>query len=101
MKKEIEKKFAFMQLSPHSPAEIYLDNKNYHNSEQPLKGFEWVVYTIENNKRKRIYNADYWNEAKQWCLKENYDFLDDDPSEQLLNGIIYYIKNYYKRPTNV
>jgi hypothetical protein len=84
---EKRRKIAFIILRPNTPAEIYLDNKDYMNSTQRLKGFEWEVYTIENNRIERLYIADYWKQAKQWCVKEGYDFIDDDPSKELYESL--------------
>ena len=80
---EKRRKIAFIILRTNAPAGICLDNKHYFDSEQILSGFEWSVYTIENNRRERLYIADCWKQAKKWCVKEGYDFLDDDPSKEL------------------
>ena len=61
--------------------------KDYMNSKQVLRGFEWEVYTIENNRIERLYIADYWKQAKKWCIKEGYDFIDDDPSKELYESL--------------
>ncbi len=82
-----EKKIAWIQLRTNPPAEVYLDNKDYMNSTQRLKGFEWVVYTVENNYIERLYMADYWKQAKKWCVEKGYDFLDDDPSQELYKSL--------------
>ena len=84
---EKKRKIAFIMLRTNPPAVIYLDNKDYMNSEQRLRGFEWSVYTIENNRMERLYIADYWKQAKKWCVKEGYDFIDDDPSKQLFESL--------------
>jgi hypothetical protein len=87
MEKEKRKKIAFIVLRTNAPAEIFLDNKDYMNSKKVLKGFEWSVYTIENNRIERLYIADSWKQAKKWCVKENYDFIDDDPSQELYESL--------------
>ncbi len=81
------RKIAFIILRTNTPAEIYLDNKDYYESEKVLKGFEWSVYTIENNRIERLYIADSWKQAKQWCVKEGYDFIDDGPSKELYESL--------------
>tara|TARA_R100000654_G_C2613239_1_gene117086 strand:- start:153 stop:563 length:411 start_codon:yes stop_codon:yes gene_type:complete len=85
---EKRRKIAFIMLRTNAPAAIYLDNKDYMNSKQVLRGFEWSVYTIENNRRERLYIADTWKQAKKWCVKEGYDFIDDDPSKELYESLI-------------
>ena len=85
---EKRRKIAFIMLRTNAPAAIYLDNKDYMNSKQVLRGFEWSVYTIENNRMERLYIADYWKQAKKWCVKEGYDFIDDDPSKELYESLI-------------
>ena len=84
---EKRRKIAFIMLRTNAPAQICLDNKHYFNSEQLLRGFEWSVYTIENNRIERLYIADSWKQAKKWCVKEGYDFIDDDPSKQLCESL--------------
>ena len=84
---EKRRKIAFIILRTNTPAEIYLDNKDYYQSEKVLRGFEWSVYTIENNRIERLYIADYWKQAKKWCVKEGYDFIDDDPSKELYESL--------------
>ena len=85
---EKRRKIAFIMLRTNAPAAIDLDNKDYMNSKQVLRGFEWSVYTIENNRRERLYIADTWKQAKKWCVKEGYDFIDDDPSKELYDSLI-------------
>ncbi len=87
-KKENSKKIAFILLRTHTQAEIYLDNKDYHGSEQVLRGFEWTIHTIENNREVRLYIADSYKQAKQWCVKKGYDFIDDDLSKKLYEVLI-------------
>ena len=84
---EKRRKIAFIILRTNTPAAIFLDNKDYMNSKQVLRGFEWEVYTIENNRIERLYIADYWKQAKKWCIKEGYDFIDDDPSKELYESL--------------
>ena len=84
---EKRRKIAFIVLRTNAPASICLDNKHYFDSEQVLRGFEWTVYTIENNRIERLYIADSWKQAKQWCVKEGYDFIDDDPSKELYESL--------------
>ena len=84
---EKRRKIAFIMLRTNKPASICLDNKHYFESEQLLRGFEWSVYTIENNRTERLYIADSWKQAKQWCVQEGYDFIDDDPSKELYESL--------------
>ena len=47
-----------------------------------------IACIIENNRIERLYIADYWKQAKKWCVKEGYDFIDDDPSKELYKSLM-------------
>ncbi len=85
-----EKKIAWIQLRTNECASIDLLNiDNIYEQEEGewLLGFEWAVYTIKGNSYTRVYLADCWKQAKKWCIKEGYDFLDDDPSQELYKSL--------------
>ncbi len=90
-KENKEKKNAWIQLSTHNHASVNLSNDL--NTDYGcelygwLKGFEWTVFTIENNNISRIHLADSWKEATQWLEKNGYEYRNDDPSKTLYEAI--------------
>ena len=93
--KEI-KKLAYIRLKENLPAGICLDNKDYYQSQEHLKGFEWNVYTnigedcwhFERNRRLCGFRS--YTEAKKMITEMGYEVKSQDFSNQLLTSIKEY-----------
>mgnify|MGYP003148031104 FL=1 len=93
------KKVAYIRLKENTPAGICLDNKDYYDSQEHLRGFEWNVYTNIGedcwhfDRNRRLCGFRSYKEAEKMITEMGYAVHSQDFSTELLRSINDYEPN--------
>jgi hypothetical protein len=99
-------KVAYIRLKENAPAGICLDNKDYYDSQEHLRGFEWNVYTNIGEdycgfeRYRRLCGFRSYKEAEKMITEMGYKVHSQDFSNELLRSVNDYepnIESYNKQ----